>query len=68
MSYSTDYFDWDSSEEEEEQKEDEEIRKTETPLNEIKEDMEKEKQEEHCIDWEGINYYNNIHVCNDCLH
>ena len=54
MSYSTDYSDWDSSEEEEEQKEDDEIRKTETSFNEIKEDMEKEKQEDHCINWEGI--------------
>ena len=60
MSYSTDYSDWDSSEKEEKQKEDEGIRKTETSLNGIKKDMEKEKQEEHCIDWEGINYY--IHV------
>ena len=53
MSYSTDYSDWDSSEEEEEQKEDDQTRKTETSLNEIKEDIEKEKQEDHCINWEG---------------
>ena len=53
MSYSTDYSDWDSSEKEEKQKEDEGIRKTETSLNGIKKDMEKAKQEEHCIDWES---------------